>query len=246
MLTSRSMLLAYMMLTLLSVAPATMAQTSAVIISTFDQAAPRLSASALVMKEIYKKLDIEMQLNRHPGNRALSLANLGKVDGELIRTVAVEEKTQNLVRIPVPIGQLKAVVYTKQTNAFEVNNWQSLKPYHVGILRGVKLVEERSQFLNPAIISSPKSLFKMLYLDRINVVVFTELDGLFTLKKLNLHNEIIKLSPPLETIPGYHYLNRKHTVLIEKLSALMKEMEASGELQALIEKSEHTIIDSLP
>ncbi|UZE96372.1 substrate-binding periplasmic protein [Alkalimarinus alittae] len=246
MLKSSLIIFIIMPLSLLSMTQTATAQTSTINITTFDQAAPRLSVSEMVMREIYSRLNIELQLSKHPGNRALSLADEGRVDGDLIRTTAVEDITHNLIRIPTPIAQIKHVVYTKKERSFEVKGWGSLKPYKIGIIRGVKIIEERSKSLHPAIISSPKSLYKMLYLERINAAVFTELDGLFTLKALNLHHEIIKLSPPLEITPGYHYLHRKHAVLIEKLSTLMQEMEASGELQALIEKSENMIIDSLP
>lgn len=242
---SRFLLFIFVFASLILAQPTT-AQTSPIVIATFDQAAPRLIASELVMKEIYKKLNIEMQLDKHPGNRALSLADGGKVDGELLRTPAIESITSNLVRIPTPIAHINYTAYTKKAKTFTINDWNSLKPYKVGIIRGIKLVEERSRFLNPDVISAPQSLFKMLYLERTDVVVFTEFDGLFMLKKVNLHNEITKLSPPLEVVPTYHYLHRKNPELIKKLSALMQEMEASGELQALIKRSETTVIDSLP
>lgn len=227
-------------------AHAAAAEISRVIITTFDQPAPRLTVTELVMKEIYKKLNIEMQLDKHPGNRALSLANGGKSDGELIRTTAIERTKSNLVRIPTPISQVRYSVYTKKAKAFEVKDWNSLKPYSIGVVSGIKFIEERSELFDSTVISNPQSLFKMLYLERVDVAVFTELDGLFMLKKLNLHNDIVNLSPPLEVVPVYHYIHRKHTALIDQLSTLMQEMETSGELQALIRQSESMVIESLP
>ena len=228
------------------VTPPVMAQTSTIVLATFDQAAPRLSVSELVMREVYRKLDIEMKLDRHPGNRVLSLANSGKVDGVLLRATVIESLARNLVKIPTPIAHIRYTAYTKKSKAFTVNGWDSLKPYKIGILRGIKQNEERTKHLNREIITTYPSLFKMLYLERVEVAVFTELDGLYALKKLNLHNDIINLSPPLEVVPSYHFLHKKHSKLIARVSNLMQEMQSSGELQELINQSEITVIESLP
>lgn len=246
MLTSR-LIYGFLCLTITLTFPQLLAaQPSRVVITTFDQAAPRLNVSERVMREIYKKLNIEMQLDRHPGNRALSLANGGKVDGALIRTAVIENTATNLVRIPVPIANIRYMAYTKKANGFTIKNWGSLKPYSIGMIRGIKLIEDRSHLFDSTLISTPESLFKMLYLERVDVAVFTELDGLFTLKKINLHNDIIKLSPPLEVVPVYHYIHRKNSALIEQLSSLMQTMETSGELKLLIKASENQVIDTMP
>ncbi len=86
----------------------------------------------------------------------------------------------------------------------------------------------------------------MLYLERIDTAIFTELDGLFALKAMNLQNDIKKIDPILEVSPSYHFLHKKHKVLISKLTKLMGEMDSSGELAALIYKSELTVAESLP
>ena len=222
------------------------AETKTIVLATFDQAAPRLSVTELVMREIYKKLDIELKVDRHPGNRVLSLANSGKVDGVLIRATIIENIAQNLVKINTPIAHVKYVVYTKQAKAFEVDGWGSLKPYSIGIVESLKLVEERTKPFNPEVLTTYSSLFKMLYLERVDLAIFTELDGLYALKKMNLHNEIISLSPALEITPSYHFLHKKHAGLIKRLSSLMQEMQTSGELETLIKRSEMVVINSLP
>ena len=224
----------------------TATQASTIVLATFDQEAPRLTVSELVMRSIYKKLDIEMQLDRHPGNRVLSLANSGKVDGVLLRAAVIENLAKNLIKIPTPIAHIRYTAFTKRKNTFEVNGWDSLKPYKVGILRGIKLNEERSKHLNREIITTYPSLFKMLYLERLDVAVFTELDGLYALKKLNLHNDIVNLSPPIEITPSFHFLHKKHSQLIKRISSLMHQMHTSGELQQLINQSEIKVIESLP
>ena len=222
------------------------AETSTIILATFDQAAPRLTVTEMVLREVYKQLSINLQVDRHPSNRALMLANNGKLDGTLIRSALLEEITPNLIKIPIPVAQVEYVAYAKKNNKIEVENWDSLTPYSVGILKGVKLMEQRTKHLNTEVVTNYQSIFKMLYLERFDVAIFTKLDGLYALKKMNLHTVIIDLSPPLEVAPAYHFLHRKHSTLIDRVSKLMQEMQASGELQSLIQKSERNVIQSLP
>ncbi len=124
------------------------AEPQKIVLATFDQKAPRLVVSEMILQDIYKKLGIELKVVRHPGNRVLSLANSGKVDGVLIRADIIESLAENLVRIPYPIAQVKYAVYAKESKHIVVDGWSSLKPYKTGVLRGIKLTEDRSKDLN--------------------------------------------------------------------------------------------------
>ncbi|WP_250655775.1 substrate-binding periplasmic protein [Alkalimarinus coralli] len=222
------------------------AETSTVTLATFDQEAPRLTVTEMVLREVYKKLNINLQVDKHPGNRALMLANNGKLDGTLIRSALLTDITPNLIKIPIPVAHVEYVAYTKKNKKIDVENWDSLTPYSIGILKGVKLIELRSKHLNTEMVTNHRSIFKMLYLERFDVALFTKLDGLYALKKMNLHTVIVDLSPPLEVAPAYHFLHRKHSTLIDSVSKLMQKMQNSGELQALIQQSERKVMESLP
>lgn len=217
-----------------------------IILATFDQKAPRLTASEIIVQKIYNKLDIVLEVVKHPGNRSLVMANKAQVDGVLVRADLIEGLAENLVKIPYPIAHVKYSAYAKKSKLIKIDGWASLNPYRVGVLRGVKLIEERTKGLNQIKNNNFKALFKVLYLDRIDVAIFTELDGLYALKAMNLHNEIQKLEPVLEVSPAYHFLHKKHSNLIKEMTSLMKQMNESGELEALIHQSEMTVINTLP
>lgn len=97
-----------------------------------------------VIKKALLNIGIQMELKRFPAERSLSLANDGTVDGEIIRIGTLSKQYPNLLLIPVSIATGHVVVFTKDTD-FVINGWDSLKPYRVGIMKGMKAVENNSK-----------------------------------------------------------------------------------------------------
>ncbi len=222
------------------------AEPKKIVLATFNQDAPRLTASEIIVRTLYNKLGIELKIVKHPGNRVLLMANSAQVDGVLLRGTIIEGLAENLLRIPYPIALIKYSAFTKKSKQIKIDDWNSLSPYRIGVPRGIKLIEERTKNFNQIKNNNLLASFKMLYLDRIDVTVLTELDGLYALKAMNLHNDIQKLEPALEVSPAYHFLHKKHSNLINKMTKLMKKMDESGELKKLIYQSEMTVISTLP
>ena len=81
-----------------------------------------------------------------------------------------------------------------------------------------------------------ENMLEMLDAGRFDVAVTDLFSGVVAAKKLNLQSRIYPLSPPLERIYIYHYLNEKHRDLAGKVANVIQEMEASGELARLRER----------
>ncbi len=142
----------------------------------------------------------------------------------------------NLVRVPVSIYTTNVVVFTKDKQ-FPVKGWDSLKPHKIGILRGIALIDAKTNGFNRQVVNSPVSLFKLLFAERVDVAVFMHLDGLAILKKANLHDSIKFLSPPLMKLKLYHYLHKKNKYLVPKLEKILAAMEKSGELKQIVKQA---------
>jgi len=192
--------------------------------------------------EVYGKLGIEWELKKLPGKRALADADSGKYDGALCRTAIVEKQCKNLVRIPVSIGTVQVGVFTIDKQ-FEVNGWASLKPYKLGVIRGLALTDKPTENMDRNMINGPKSAFDMMIKGRHDVVVVPRLDALVYLKKNNLEDKIKAYSKPVMELKLFHYLHEKHEELIPKFTKVLQEMEEKGKLKELIAKSEKKAID---
>lgn len=180
-----------------------------------------------VVKEAYRRIGIDIIVDFYPGKRSLILSNEGKkYDGELYRIGGVEKRFPNLIPIPVPIHLLEGMVFTKDTK-FDVNGWDSLRPYKIGVRRGIAFTFRGTQGMNSVPVNSNKQLFEMLDKGRLDIVVLARMNALKYFQKTKFPNIKI-LEPAVEVHKMYHYVHKKNAHLIPKLVLALKDMEKEG------------------
>jgi ABC-type amino acid transport substrate-binding protein len=119
---------------------------------------------------------------------------------------------------------------------FDVNGWNSIRDYSIGIVRGVGSSEAGTRDMDRVTATtSLENMIRMLDADRFDVMVTDLFSGLVAVRKLNLQARIYPLSPPLERIRIYHYLHERHRDLVPKVGQVIEQMETSGELATLRE-----------
>lgn len=187
-----------------------------------------------VLKEAYHRIGIEVRTKPFPAERSLVASNGGLVDGEVSRLKGIEGTYPNLMMAPVVVNSLEVMAFVKNVT-FKVTGWESLRPYTIGIRRGVKYAEQGTKGMKVEPVSTYEQCFKMLDSERIDVVVVSFYDGLKIIKDLQLKG-VRPLTPRLATINQYHYLHKKHADLISKITKALKEMEAEGRIKAIQEK----------
>jgi polar amino acid transport system substrate-binding protein len=181
------------------------------------------SLSEKVLEQVYKRLHIEMSIVYFPAARTLWLANNGTVDGEVARLAGLEKTYPNLLMVKTPITVISPSVYTKKETYFTVQGWQSLKPYRVAYLRGVKFIERNLNGLSieGEGVATTEQAFIMLEHNRVDVVIS---DANQTANLLPKYPDIKMLSPAVDSFPAYHYLNKKHADLVPKVEAVLQQM----------------------
>ncbi|PRC92088.1 Bacterial extracellular solute-binding protein, family 3 [Solimicrobium silvestre] len=192
-------------------------------ISTLLEQDPATSIAEQVMAEAYRRLNIKMKLTRLPGERSLQSANDGEVDGELYRKLYMEKDYPNLLIVPVELLKYEIVIFTRSTK-FVVNGWESLRPYTLGFVKSIKIIEQNTAGMKIEVAATLRQAFLKMMLARSDVVIANRLSGLAVLKELNLP-EITILEPPLATFPVFHYLNKKHAALIPQLTKVLVQMQ---------------------
>lgn len=175
-----------------------------------------------VLREAYKRLGVMVEYRLYPGERALMSANRGITDGEVARVEGLEKMYPNLIMVSVPIAYIELVVFTTDP-LVTVRGWKSLQTYSVGILRGMKVAEIRTQGMNVEPVARSEQLFRKLAAKRNDVAVYLR-DGYCEVKRLNLP-EIRIVEPPLEQLTCYHYLHKRHQEFVKKLEAVLRQME---------------------
>lgn len=204
----------------------TFASDEPMIFSTIEGAATGI-VSKRVIREAYYRLGINVQIISQPGKESLSNANNGFVDGELFRIAGMETEYTNLIPIPVPVDELEGMAFSLNNSDISVNDWESLKPYRVGIQRGVKFAEKNTRHMAVNSVTKNTELFEMINSKEIDVAVMARLNGLKSLNDSKI-TTTTAIEPPLIKAPLYHYVNKKHAKLVPQLTKVLQEMQNEG------------------
>lgn len=198
-----------------------------------DQA-PNVHIVKRVLDEAYARSGRSFALELYPPARSVRRANAGTVDGELFRLAGLEADFPNLVRVPVPVDRIEAVAFT-DGKPFKVRGWESLKPYRVGIRRGIRFAEQgvaSVDGLSVQAVASVDQLFGLLEHGRVDVIVLSRLSGLSALAE-RPRSVVTPLEPPLQTYPVYHYLHRRNEALVPALTEALTTMQRDGRIRQI-------------
>lgn len=186
----------------------------------------------LLYAELFKRLEIDFEIQALPAERALKNADAGIDDGDVCRIADLVNLYTNMVRTNEPVMQYQHVVFTR-TKQFRVDGPECLKPYDVGIVTGWKIVERNTGHNRSRImLDSGEQLFLMLDQGRIDVAVIERMVGLEMIRKLKIQN-IKVLSPPLLTGDWYLYLHKRHAGLVPRIDAELRKMKQDGSYERI-------------
>jgi polar amino acid transport system substrate-binding protein len=227
----------FLMLTglpLLSALSAHAQQAQVLQFSTLIGTDPATLIAAAILEEAYRKLNIHIEVLELPGERSLQSADFGVTDGELYRKAGMEKQYPHLLMIPVALMNYEIVVFTHKLT-FPVTGWESLRPYTVGFVKSIKIIEENTQGMKIEVANSLRNAFLKMMQGRSDVVVSNRLSGLSMIKELGL-SDITVLAPPLAAFPVYHYINKKHAALAAELTGILMKMQNDKSIQEIHKK----------
>lgn len=186
-----------------------------------------------ILKVVYSRLNIPVELVDLPAKRALLESSTGRLDGEVQRNIMVQTQYPTLVMVRPALNYIEPSVFSKKER-FEVKGWDSIKAFDIGIVRGVGTSENGTQGMKSVqAVNTLDQLMLMLAEDRVDVAVSDSFSGLAVLKRLGLKDRVRLLTPPLQKNEIYHFLHEKHRDLVPKVEQVLSEMQSSGELERL-------------
>jgi polar amino acid transport system substrate-binding protein len=183
--------------------------------------------------EAFRRMGYGFKLISQPGERAMVDANQGIVDGEAGRVSIIDkQKYNNLIMVPQPITTMQDGAYSTDPS-IKINGWESLagKPYRVGLLKGIKSVEQKlSLYVDKAHIitlSDPEQSMKVLLAKRIDlVIVGTQIED-----STYMHSgayKAVKRVGIVETKVLYPWMHKRHANLIRPLADTLKTVKSEG------------------
>lgn len=192
--------------------------------------ADHTGALDILYRTLGSKLGLDIEIGMIPAERALLNANAGIEDGDVCRIAGLEENYPNLLRMPEEIMHVQISVFSKLP-AFKPKGVASLKPYHVGYLIGWKVLELNVTDVKQVTrFATDLELFNALEKNLIDVAIIEKSQGIALLTK---GTSIRVLEPELLKLPCYLYLNKKHSLLIPKISDELIKMKSNGSYEKI-------------
>ena len=199
-------------------------------IAAIDSAA--VAVPEKIIREAYRRLEIPIDIVRLPPARSIRMSNSGQVDAELARVKVDPNEFPNLIRVPVPIDVIEGAVFSKKLD-FEISGWESIKPYRIGIRQGVKFSERGTRGMDVVVASENAQLFRMLETDRVDLIVLNKQNALRVIEQLGI-TDIRLLEPSIHYLQVYHYLHRQHQDLLPRITQVLDQMTANGEVDQIM------------
>lgn len=199
---------------------------------------PLARIASKIARETFRRIGYDAEFMVLPSERALQAANSGMTSGDLVRMAGIEKQYTNLVQVPVPMMNYDTVAFTTGLN-FKVDGWESLRPYSLCILRGMKMAEHATEGMERTFSEDTLSAVKMLRAGRCQVsvlgnIIWPEVDEMKA-------GPLRSLDPPVSSTPLYLFINKKHVALIGRLTEAMHQMQADGTTPRILDEMERSI-----
>lgn len=189
----------------------------------------------LVLSEAYTRLNINVEFALYPGGRSVVEANEGRADGEVARLDVVLSQYTNLRKVPVSLFHSELSAFVHDGYKVDISDWQSLEGHTLTTIRGFKFVESKIADKPHKIVRTSAEAIELVESDRVEVAVLNRFLGLLAIAEINAEHVKVH-NPPLERLPVFHLLHKKHEALIPKLTAVLEGMERAGILRSMWEE----------
>ena len=192
-----------------------------------------------ILSEAFTRINYTLEIVVLPTERSLKMASSGQLDGELLRTTAIERMYPKLIRVPEPVIDIDLVVFSYAPIDTRTG-WASLKGKSVGLVNGMKAIEQSIPIeAHTTGVKNINQLLNMLLNKRIEFAIYPYSLAEEFIRENNIP-DILFSEPPLISIPTYVYLNDKHTHLAPKLKNALQEMKQDGTFQKIKKKHKRT------
>lgn len=193
------------------------------IITTGPESNLNFKIASSIVKEAYRRIDMDVEINYTSLLRSLTLSNSGKSDAELIRAFEISENYPNLIIVDEPVLTIDIVGFSYKKD-LGIKNIEDLKDYRIAYERGIRGIATLTEGLNTIAVDNLKLAFELLKYNRVDVVITGYYNGLYSISHLDIKDEIYS-SDPLQSTPLYHFVNVKHADIVPKLNIALTEFD---------------------
>jgi|JFJP01.1.fsa_nt_gi polar amino acid transport system substrate-binding protein len=190
----------------------------------------------LLTKDVLNRIGYDVKINVLPLERALNNLNQGMDDGMILCRHSRLDSYTNLRQVPEKIIDLQVTAFTDSGN-LNIRNWTDLSSYNVGIVSGIKPIEQSLMGHGRIVkVKEPAQLFQLLKDKRVDYAIFSYWNGMEYIHSLGLQNRVKPIDQPLSNHPMYMYVNKKHEALIPQLVQSLQAIKEEGRYQRMFDE----------
>ncbi len=162
------------------------------------------------VQKIAKKMQVGIELKVFPAKRAAILLKAGAIHAELARISAFALSNPTAIKVPEPVGELLLYAYAR-ADTVKISGWESLQPYKIVTVRGLKFAEEFLKNNDTYELNSIEQAVRYLYAKRADILVSGSLAVDHLLHSGELKNyQIQRLEPPLMRIALHSFFSSRY------------------------------------
>jgi len=188
-----------------------------------------------IYTEVFRRLNIKVQVVYHPLKRSSIELNEGRVDGEPARIYDYGATYPNLVRIEEPVFSMTVAAYKAVPSMPDLNGWESLKNTHylVDYPKGMKVCETTLSIVVKAEqISTSTNTWhgiQKLALKRIDYYIddLNSISPILRNKSDKLKDKVFFAGVMQKTLL-YMYVHKKHKSLAPEIAEMIKKIKSEG------------------
>jgi len=195
---------------------------------------------SVLIKEIFKRADVDIKLEIYPWVRALYFAEKGKGGFGLLFKSKARLKIFDYSDEVFPE---RMYLYTLKGKDFKFDNIDDLRGKKIGIVRGYSYGESfnkaiKDKKVNVQSVRNDDLNFKKIMGGRIDCLISSELLASIYINKHHLEDRIVNLEKPVEDGKVYFVfakqMNRRNILI--KFNQAMVDMKKDGSFQKIIDK----------
>lgn len=190
-----------------------------------------------IADKIAEAIGCTIEIRHHPWARALEQMKSGQAD--LITGVAyTEERAAFLHYIPVAYSEVRPVFITSKSKASTISTYADLHGPSIGYSLNSVYFEpfDSDPRINRVSFSTEAQLLKVMALERIDVIVGTDPNISYEIKRLNYGAQLTPTAyQPDEKTQLYFALSRKSPAmeLAEKIESVLQQLVNTGAIDAI-------------
>lgn len=184
-----------------------------------------------VLEVAARRINITVVARPMPAERGVVEASMGQLDGAVGRSLGVEQKYPELLRVPEPVYHYAPTAYSYMRPDVR-GGWAALRSYSLCIRRGLQLTTVRTRDMARQQLADEVSMLRMLKEGGCEVAIMDRNEPAAK-AAMAADPGLAQLRPPLEEMPLYIYLHKRHAALVPKLAAVLRQMRSDGSLQKL-------------